>query len=70
MSLRENFSDVLEHKHIEYTNGKVFEHNKNDKYSTNTAQMAMKRHSTGNQELFKPVLTNSFKVHPLEALDV
>lgn len=66
--MREDFNDLLEHKHVQYTNGKA--HEEGEKWQTST-QVAMKRHSsTGNEKVFKPVLTNTFRVHPLEAMDV
>lgn len=70
ISTRENFEKVLEHNHVSYTNGKL--HGEIDKWQT-SAQLAngIKRPgSTGNETAFKSVLTNTFKVHPLDAMDV
>ena len=51
-----------------YTNGKAYE--EGDKWQT-SAQLAngIKRYGSVGGE-FKAVLTNTFKVHPLDAMDV
>ena len=75
LSLHEDFGDIIQHNHLQYTNGKTSvmewqKQNKNSKSRQHHSRQSKHFKTSEPQSDFKPVLTNTFKVHPLEAMNI